>query len=91
MRGIEPDQILILNSPQGRVGTEVTSPCNCGRRKLIFLGQDGRVVTAGALGDTLDKAARDRTWSCSDFPKAHRGGLVLKLRPLVTVAGVSQI
>ena len=24
------------------------------------------------------------------FKKAHRGGLVLKLRPLVTVAGVSQ-
>ena len=23
-------------SPQGRVGTEVTSPCNCGRRKPNF-------------------------------------------------------
>ena len=53
-------------------------------------GQDGRVVNAGALGGAHVKSW-DRTWSSPDFQKAHRGGLVLKLRPLVTVAGVSQI
>ena len=36
-RGIEPGQILASKSPQGRVGTEVTSPSNCGRRKPFFL------------------------------------------------------
>ena len=57
----------------------------------IFGGQDGRVVKAGALGGTHDYVAWDQTWSNPDSQKAHRGGLVLKLRPLVTVAGVSQI
>ena len=49
------------------------------------------MVKAGALGGTHDSVAWDRTWSSSDSQKAHRVGLVLKLRPLVTVAGVSQI
>ena len=53
-------------------------------------GQDGRVVKAGALGDAHVKSW-DQTWSNPGFEKAHRVGLVLKLRPLVTVAGVSQI
>ena len=48
------------------------------------------MVKAGALGSAHVKSW-DRTWSSSDFQQAHRGGLVLKLRPLVTVAGVSQI
>ena len=48
------------------------------------------VVKAGALGGAHVKSW-DRTWSSPDFQQAHRGGLVLKLRPLVTVAGVSQI
>jgi len=48
------------------------------------------VVKAGALGDAHVKSW-DRTWSNPGFEKAHRVGLVLKLRPLVTVAGVSQI
>ena len=48
------------------------------------------MVKAGSLGDAHDKS-RDRTWSNHGFEKAHRVGLVLKLRPLVTVAGVSQI
>ena len=47
------------------------------------------MVKAGALGGAHVKSW-DRTWSSPDFPKAHMGGLVLKLRPLVTVAGVSQ-
>ena len=48
------------------------------------------MVKAGALGDAHVKSW-DRTWSNPGFEKAHRVGLVLKLRPLVTVAGVSQI
>ena len=48
------------------------------------------MVKAGALGGAHVKSW-DGTWSSPDFQKAHRGGLVLKLRPLVTVAGVSQI
>ena len=48
------------------------------------------MVKAGALGGAHVKSW-DRTWSSSDFQQAHRRGLVLKLRPLVTVAGVSQI
>ena len=62
-----------------------------GVSRYSFRGQDGRVVKAGALGGTHDSVAWDRTWSSSDSQKAHRVGLVLKLRPLVTVAGVSQI
>ena len=55
LRGIKPGQILIHKNPQVRVGTEFTSPCNCGRRKPNFKrGQDGRVVKAGALGGTHD-------------------------------------
>ena len=41
-------------SPQGRVGTEVTSPSNCGRRKPNLRGQDGRVAKAKTLGGTHD-------------------------------------
>ena len=48
------------------------------------------MVKAGALGDAHVKSW-DRTWSNPGFEKARRVGLVLKLRPLVTVAGVSQI
>ena len=48
------------------------------------------MVKAGDLGDSHVKLW-DRTWSNPGFEKAHRVGLVLKLRPLVTVAGVSQI
>ena len=74
------------------VGAKVTSRRYYGRRKPILVGgQDGRVVKAGALGGTYDKVACDRTWSNSDSQKAHRGRLVLKLRPVVTVAGVSQL
>jgi hypothetical protein len=63
------------------------------RRHLpIFLGgQDGRVVIAGALGGIHDYVAWDRTWSNPDHKPNHRGGMVLKLRPLVTVAGIDQI
>ena len=69
----------------------ITSAILYGRRKPNFKrGQDGRVVKAGALGDAHVKSW-DRTWSNPGFEKAHRVGLVLKLRPLVTVAGVSQI
>ena len=46
------------------------------------------MVKAGALGGAHIKSW-DRTWSSPDFQQAHRGGLVLKLRPLVTVAGAS--
>ena len=52
-------------------------------------GQDGRVVKAGALGGAHVKSW-DRTWSSPDFQQAHRGELVLRLRPHVTVAGVSR-
>ena len=69
----------------------ITSAILYGRRKPKFRrGQDGRVFKAGALGGAHVKSW-DRTWSSPDFQQAHRGGLVLKLRPLVTVAGVSQI
>ena len=60
------------------------------RARWVLEGQDGRVVKAGALGDAHVKSW-DRTWSNPGFEKANRVGLVLKLRPLVTVAGVSQI
>ena len=71
-------------------GAKVTSRRYYGRRKPNFKGgQDDRVVKAGALGGAHVKSW-DRTWSSPDFQKAHRGGSVLKLRPLVTVAGVSQ-
>ena len=56
---------------------------------IFIWGQDGRVVKAGALGDAHVKSW-DQTSSNPGFEKAHRVGLVLKLRPLVTVAGVSQ-
>ena len=61
-----------------------------GSMDIISQRQDGRVVKAGALGDAHVKSW-DRIWSNPGFEKAHRVGLVLKLRPLVTVAGVSQI
>ena len=48
------------------------------------------MVKARALGGAHVKSW-DRTWSSPNFQQAHRVGLVLKLRPLVTVAGVSQI
>ena len=54
LRGIEPGQILITKKPTEESGAKVTSSCNCGRRKPNFRGQDGRVVKAGALGDTHD-------------------------------------
>ena len=56
----------------------------------MLSGQNGRVVKTGALGGAHVKSW-DRTWSSLDFQQAQMGGLVLKLRPLVTVAGVSQI
>ena len=68
---------------------ENTSRRYYGRRKPLYGGQDGRVVKAGALGGAHVKSW-DRTWSSSDFQKAYRGGLVLKLRPLVTLIGVSR-
>ena len=49
------------------------------------------MVKAGALGGTHDEVAWDHTWSNPDHKKAHRGGMVLKLRPLVTVAGTNQV
>ena len=56
LRGIEPEQILITKSPQGRV---VQNSCPhvtvAGvSQKIIFRGQDGRVVKAGSLGATHD-------------------------------------
>jgi hypothetical protein len=54
LRGIEPGQVLITIKPTGESGAKVKSSCNCGRRKPCFLGQDGRVVKAGALRDTHD-------------------------------------
>ena len=68
----------------------ITSAIPKSRRKPNLRGQDGRVVKAGALGGAHVKSW-DQTWSIPDFPHAHREGLVLKIRPLVTVAGVSQI
>ena len=49
------------------------------------------MVKAGALGGTHDYVAWDRTWSNHDHKNVHRGGMVLKLRPLATVAGIDQI
>ena len=49
------------------------------------------MVKAGALGGTYDYVAWDQTWSSTDYKEAHRRGMVLKLRPLVTVAGTDQI
>ena len=54
LRGIEPGQVLITKKPRGEIGANVTSSCNCGRRKPIFKGQDGRVVKARSLGATHD-------------------------------------
>ena len=48
------------------------------------------MVKAGALGDA-HVMSWDRTWSNPGFEKAHRVGLVLKLRPVVTMAGIDQI
>ena len=48
------------------------------------------MVKAGALGSAHVKSW-DRTWSNSDSQKAHRGGLVLKLRPVVTMADIDHI
>jgi hypothetical protein len=33
LRGIEPGQALITKKPTGESGDNVTSSCNCGRRK----------------------------------------------------------
>ena len=41
-------------------------------------------------GGTDEYVAWDQTWLNSDLQKTHSGGLVLKLRPLVTVASVSK-
>jgi hypothetical protein len=46
---------------------------------------------AGALGGTHDEVAWDRTWSNPNHKKAHRGGMVLKLRSLVAVAAIYQM
>ena len=56
MRGIEPGQVLITKKTIGwAVGVKITSRRYYGRRKPKFeRGQDGRVVKAGALGDTHD-------------------------------------
>ena len=55
----------------------ITSAILYGRRKpnLVLGGQDGRVVKAGALGDTHVKLW-DRTWSSSDSKKVHIGRCV---------------
>ena len=42
----------------------------CGWHRPNLGGQDGRVVKAGALGDTHVKSW-DRTWSSSDFKEVH--------------------
>ena len=57
LRGIESGQILITKKTIGwAVGVKITSRRYYGRRKpnLVFRGQDGRVVKAGALGGTHD-------------------------------------
>jgi hypothetical protein len=48
------------------------------------------VVKTRALGGTHDLVAWDQTWSNSNHKQAHRGGMVLKLHPLVTLAGIDQ-
>ena len=56
LRGIEPGQVLITKSPQGRVVPKsrplvtVAGVSQISRKR----GQDGRVVKAGALGGTHD-------------------------------------
>ena len=50
LRGIEPGQVLITKKSIGwAVGVEITSRRHCGRRKPIFLQQDGRVDKAPSL------------------------------------------
>ena len=41
-------------------------------------GQDGRVVKAGALGDTHVKSW-DRTWSSSDFKRSQHSTSIVEL------------
>ena len=61
----------------------VTSPCNCGRRKPIFSGQqDGRVVMAPSFGGERTKYTPDMPGSNSAAKKVHRGGLVPSHVPL---------
>ena len=54
LRGIEPGQILITKSPQGRVVPKSRPLVTVAGVSQIIGGQDGRVVKAGALGDTHD-------------------------------------
>ena len=53
LRGIEPGQVLITKSPQGRVVPKSRPLVTVAGGSQIFKGgQDGRVVKAGALGAT---------------------------------------
>ena len=55
LRGIEPGQILAHKKSIGWAdGDEVTSRRYYGWPRPHFRGQDGRVITAGALGGTHD-------------------------------------
>ena len=55
LRGIEPGQILITKSPQGRVVPKSRPLVTvAGVSQTLKGGQDGRVVKAGSLGATHD-------------------------------------
>ena len=54
LRGIEPGQVLITKKPTGEGGAKSRPLVTVAGESQIVRGQDGRVVKAGALGDTHD-------------------------------------
>ena len=52
LRGIEPGQVLITKKPTGRVVLKSRPLITVAGISKMFRGQNGRVVKAGALGDT---------------------------------------
>ena len=67
-------------------------PCNCGRRKPNFYGQqDGRVVKAPSLSTKTDYICAGYVEVRVLLTKSLQGRDGAKSRSLVTVAGVSQI
>ena len=90
LRGIEPGQVLITKSPQGRDGAKVTSPCNCGRREPNFGVRMAEWLRPG-LWELLTIKLRGIEPGQILITKSPQGRVVPKSRPLVTVAGVSQI
>ena len=91
LRGIEPSQGLIHKTHRGGLVLKL--------RPLVTVAGVSQVSRGVRMAEWL----RPRLWEVLTirlrgfepgqiliYIKAHRGGLVLKLRPLVTVAGVSQ-